>query len=63
MAVVLVVGLVVSALRGRMDDGLLGVNVGEGMRTGEEAVVTSTRDVLVLVGVYGGVMGFLAVVV
>ncbi|KAK4446589.1 hypothetical protein QBC34DRAFT_304921 [Podospora aff. communis PSN243] len=64
MAVVLVVGLVVSALRGRMDDSLrAGAGEAPQQATGEEAAVTSTRDVLVLVGIYGGVMGFLAAVV
>ncbi|KAK0611994.1 hypothetical protein B0T14DRAFT_339562 [Immersiella caudata] len=62
MAVVLVVGLVVSALRTRMDDGVEEGGIpAQGRARGEAA--TSTRDILVLVGVYGGVMGFLAVVV
>lgn len=56
MAVVLVVGLVVAALRRQMDD----VEV---WSVGERVVKGESGDMLVVVGVYGGVMAFLALLV
>ncbi|KAK0649653.1 hypothetical protein B0T16DRAFT_457046 [Cercophora newfieldiana] len=56
MAVVLVVGLVVAALRRRMDDA-------EVWSVGERVVKGESGDMLVVGGVYGAVMAFLALLV
>jgi hypothetical protein len=56
MAVVLVFGLIVAALRRRMDDT-------EVWSVGERVVKGESGDVIVVVGVYGAVMAVLALLV